>query len=192
MTPDEKALRSSGAASLRPHLARGDLTCELSDAGLARAITVQWAVRTGGAQFAGPARTVDARGGDVAAVRAAASKAEGGEVLVVLADGVEGAVLGDRIGAVLHERGAAGVVVVGNVRDVPKLQRMGLPLVASGVVPSRAEATEQGRLNVELKLGSVTVAPGDLVVADPNGVVVVGAQLVAELPAFAALLSEPA
>lgn len=161
-------------AALRPRLADGDLSCELCDRGLARAAAPPWRVQLGAAGFAGPARTVAAGAGDLGAVRAAAGALSPGEVLVVSAPAARGAVFGETLARLAQGRSAAGVVVDGWVRDLPPLARLGLPLVARDAMPARAQGTG-GQAQVRLELGGLSVAPGDLVVVDANGLVAVAA-----------------
>ncbi len=75
------------------------------------------------------------------------------------------------------KRGIAGVVIDGAVRDVDACEDFGFPVHARGTVP----ITARGRIvqeawNVPVRLGDVAVRPGDIVVADANGVVVLPAQ----------------
>ncbi|HEX7022064.1 MAG TPA: hypothetical protein VF171_04345, partial [Trueperaceae bacterium] len=71
--------------------------------------------------------------------------------------------------------GAAGVVIDGWVRDLPLLQDVALPLLARGVMPARADGDDTGRTGVPVKIGGLDIAPGDVIVVDANGLVVMPA-----------------
>lgn len=179
MTQDGREGRNDVAMlrrALDAVLSRGDVTCELCDAGLAMAAAPAWPVLVGAPAFAGVARTVDAGHGDVPAVRAAVEALQAGEVLVVAAQHAHGAVFGDSMARAAAARGAAGVVVDGLVRDLPRLPPTGLAIRARGVYPGRASGPETGRADVQLRIGGIHVAPGDLVVVDANGVVAAAAE----------------
>jgi len=169
---------------LAPALADGGVSCMLCDRGVARATAPVWHVRLGG-DFVGSARTVYAPDGDLAAVRAGVRDLCAAEVLVVAAAGREAALWGDRLTAAAQERGAAGAVVDGYVRDVRAVTASGLPLRARGTLPARGEPTSNGAANVTVELAGVRVSPGDLVVADADGVVIIAADRIHELEANA-------
>jgi regulator of RNase E activity RraA len=99
--------------------------------------------------------------------------------------------LGEMLTGYLATRGGLGVVVDGCIRDWPKIHQMGIPVWAAGVTPHFA--TQAGLLpwgyNVPVACGGVLVLPGDLVVADGDGAVVVPAQL-AEQTALTATAHE--
>ena len=69
--------------------------------------------------------------------------------------------------------GIAGFVIDGAVRDADALAELGLPVFARGVTPACPYKNGPGRLNEPVALGGVVVSPGDLIVADADGVVVV-------------------
>jgi regulator of RNase E activity RraA len=152
----------------------------LCDRGVARAAAPVWRVHLSG-DFLGFARTVHAPDGDLAAVRAGVRDLCAGDVLVIAAAGREAALWGDRLTAAAQERGAAGVVVDGFVRDVRTVAASGLPLRARGTMPARGEPTSAGATDVTVVVAGVEVAPGDLVVADADGVVIVPADRLPQL-----------
>jgi regulator of RNase E activity RraA len=69
--------------------------------------------------------------------------------------------------------GIAGIVVYGAVRDTEAIRALGFPLYATGANPNGPTKNVAGRINWPVSVGGVTVRPGDLVVADGDGVVVV-------------------
>lgn len=127
-----------------------------------------------GAFVAGPARTVWTRAGDNLFVSRALDQARSGEVIVVNGHGsLSSALVGGRLGARARSIGVAGFVVDGAVRDVDALQQLGIPVFARGVTPCGPTKVGPGRLDVPIAVGGVVVGPGDLVVADTDGVVFV-------------------
>ena len=98
-----------------------------------------------------------------------------GEVLMVCSNGSERAALwGELLSTAARYRGAKGVVIDGVARDIKLIREMNFPVFAAGINP----ISSKGRIiavdhNCPVKMGGVTVNPGDLVVADIDGVVVV-------------------
>jgi 5-oxopent-3-ene-1,2,5-tricarboxylate decarboxylase/2-hydroxyhepta-2,4-diene-1,7-dioate isomerase len=103
---------------------------------------------------------------------------DAGDVLVIDAAGnLEGAVLGDMLAARACARGAAGAVADGVIRDVDGIREIGLPVWARGTHPdSNARALLAWETDVPIGCGGVLVRPGDYVVADTDGAVVVPPQ----------------
>lgn len=156
--------------TLRKHLGDGDLTCTLCDRGAATPLMAPWPHRFGPETFAGEVRTVRLRAGEVAGVDRALDDLPAGSVLAILNE-TDTAVWGGRLAARALDRGAAGVVVAGAVRDVPTLRRGGLPVIARDVTPQRSDAADVGEIDRPLRFGTTRVAPDDVLVADANGVV---------------------
>ena len=127
--------------------------------------------------FAGPAVTVDVTPGDGLLLRKAVELVQAGDVLVVNGHGcTERAVLGGNVAIDLANRGVAAVVVDGAVRDVGELAALGLPVFARGAIPrSGTTGAGWGEVNVPVACGGVVVFPGDIVVGDRDGLVVVPA-----------------
>jgi 4-hydroxy-4-methyl-2-oxoglutarate aldolase len=101
-----------------------------------------------------------------------------GCVAVIVADGVEAATWGEFLSRHAYARGAAGVVSTGLVRDAAELRRLALPVFAAGTSPLRPD----GRVHVAafdepVATDGAEVNPGDLVVADDDGVVIVPRRL---------------
>jgi regulator of RNase E activity RraA len=69
--------------------------------------------------------------------------------------------------------GLAGVIIDGAVRDVEELRALGFPVFAAGANPNGPTKFIPGRINWPISAGGVTVTPGDLVVGDADGVVVI-------------------
>jgi regulator of RNase E activity RraA len=124
-------------------------------------------------RIAGPAFTVRTLWHDNLALHAAIYLAAAGDVIVVQAEDREMALAGGNVCAVAQRRGVAGFVVDGVVRDVGESRGRGFPLFARGWTPIPAPRQAVGAVNHPIRLGGVTVEPGDVVVADEEGIVVV-------------------
>ncbi len=100
--------------------------------------------------------------------------AEPGDVLIVGTEAYLGtAVIGDLMAGMLLNRGAAGLVTDGAVRDTPGIIGVGLPVYCAGVSPNSPQRNGPGTVGLAISIGGVTVSPGDIVVGDVDGVVVV-------------------
>ena len=130
-----------------------------------------------GATLAGPAFTVRTPPGEHRAVREAADRAPAGTVLVIDGGGEVGCALwGDKMSKLALDRGLAGLVVDGAVRDVDGIEALGFPVFAVATTPTPPARDRDGELDVEISCGGLTVRPGDYVVGDADGVVVVPAE----------------
>lgn len=123
----------------------------------------------------GPACTVKVFPGDNLMVHKCLDVAKPGDVVVVDASSsTMNAVLGDTISMKARHRGIAGFVIDGLVRDVPAIRELGdFPVFARGVTPIGPLHRGPGELNYPISAGGIVVNPGDLIVADQNGVVVI-------------------
>jgi 4-hydroxy-4-methyl-2-oxoglutarate aldolase len=126
-------------------------------------------------RVAGPAYTVRTAPGDNLMLHAAIYRAEPGSVIVVQAGDTDYAVAGGNVCAVAQRRGIAAFVVDGVVRDLAELRGLGFPVYARGVIPVPGQKAAVLPLNAPVTCGGVSVSPGDIVVADEEGVVVVPA-----------------
>lgn len=124
-------------------------------------------------RIAGPAYPVRCEPGDNLMVHAAIHRAPAGAVVVVEAGDLEYAVAGGNVCGWAQHRAIAGFVVDGMVRDVAEVRASGFPVFARGVVPIAGGKRGGGVLNGPVTCGGVRVQPGDVVVADEEGVVVV-------------------
>jgi 4-hydroxy-4-methyl-2-oxoglutarate aldolase len=131
-----------------------------------------------GATLAGPAVTVRTPPGQFASVRQALDLARAGDVIVVDAGGsLATALWGDRMSKLALERGVAGLVVDGAVRDADGIEELGFPVFAAGVVPTPPGRDVLGEVGVEIECAGRLVTPGDVVYGDGDGVVVVPAAI---------------
>ena len=165
---------TSELASLHKLLGQGSLTCDLSDADADVAVLpMTFAWRSCSSPFLGPAHTVYAPDGDLDTVYGGIRTVKPGGVLVVATGGVDRAVWGETTTREALAQGVTGVVLDGACRDVAAVKSSGLPVVARGVSPKRAVRTGQGAVGKRLELYGATIYPGDLIVSDENGTVVV-------------------
>jgi RraA family protein len=126
------------------------------------------------AALVGPACTVKVFPGDNLMVHKALDAAKPGDVVVIDTSGSQrNAVLGDLVTNKAKHRGIAGFIVDGLVRDLPGLKEAGLPVFARGITPFGPLHRGPGELNYPVSCGGIVVKPGDIIVADHNGVVVV-------------------
>jgi 4-hydroxy-4-methyl-2-oxoglutarate aldolase len=125
-------------------------------------------------RLVGRAVTVDCRPDDNLAIHAALAEAQPGEVLVVAAKGfVEAGHWGDLMSLSAQKRGVCGLVIDGSVRDAQTIIDMGFPVFCRGVSIKGAAKNQGGRVGVPIVVAGVSVRPGDLIVGDRDGVVVV-------------------
>ncbi len=126
-----------------------------------------------GIKLAGKAVTVQTFEGDWAKPVEATEIAKRGEVIVVYAGSKDVAIWGELASWSCKQRGIAGIVIDGAVRDVDEIKRIRFPVFARSVVPDAGEPKGFGELNAEIKCGGEYVRPGDWIIGDDNGVVVV-------------------
>ena len=101
-----------------------------------------------------------------------------GRVLVV--DGgasIRCALLGDQTASIAVKNGWAGVVINGAVRDVDGLGQLEIGIMALGISPRRSPTGAVGQSDVSVMFGGVTFQPGELLVADADGIVVIDSSL---------------
>jgi regulator of RNase E activity RraA len=126
-------------------------------------------------RLAGPAVTVRVPPGDNLMVYKAFEVAQPGDILVIEARGYTSvAQWGDLTSMIARRLGLGGVVTDGSLRDLAGIREVGLPVFAKPwIVPNGALKDGPGEVNVPVAVGGVPVLPGDIVVGDANGVVVV-------------------
>ena len=125
----------------------------------------------------GRACTVRCWPGDLGAVRRAVDGVGPGDVLVIDSGcGDQGTTWGGGATIAAIRLGLAGVVTNGTTRDVAQVQELGLPVFCAGSAVRGGTRAHAGWVGVPVALGGVVVAPGDLVLADMDGIVVVARQ----------------
>jgi len=129
----------------------------------------------------GRAFTVDSAPGDNLTVHYGASLASRGDVLVVDAKAfVAAGPWGDVLSHYAMNRGIAGLVIDGSVRDSRAIMDMEFPVFCRGVCIIGTDKVNLGRVNEPIVCGGVTVRPGDVIVGDADGVAVVPRELVGD------------
>lgn len=126
------------------------------------------------AKIVGPACTVKVYPGDNLMVHQALDIAQPGDIVVVDAGGSRmNGVIGDMVSTKAKHRGIAAFVIDGLIRDLPAVKEVGLPVFARGVTPIGPLHRGPGEINYPVSCGGIVVSPGDLIVGDTNGIVVV-------------------
>jgi regulator of RNase E activity RraA len=146
---------------------------------------------TEGRPVVGPVFPVFVRGGDNAGIHACLEHVRPGDVVVINGQGdmsraVVGALLARRFAAA----GAAGVVIDGCVRDRAELREFGFPVWARGVTPAGPYKNGPAVIGEPVAVGGVLAAPGDLVAADDDGVIVIPGARAVEIRAEVELVLE--
>ena len=135
-----------------------------------------------GSRVAGRARTALCGNGDNLMVHAAVAHAKPGDVLVLtMPDPSPVAVVGDLLATQALDQGVAAMLVDAAVRDLDELRELGLPIWARFVRAQGATKQHVGQLDARVVVGGTEIDPGDLVVLDADGAVVVKAGRVDEV-----------
>jgi len=130
-----------------------------------------------GSRVAGPARTVRCGQDDNLMVHAVMAAAQPGDVLVLtMPEPAPVALVGELLATQAHARGVAAILVDAAVRDVEELRVLGLPIWARWVRVRGATKTIPGELQAPITLGGAAIRPGDVIVLDADGGVVVAAE----------------
>jgi 4-hydroxy-4-methyl-2-oxoglutarate aldolase len=164
--PDSRSVSSfSGAATV--HLAdamdgRGALDYQIK------------AINPSSSAFAGSALTCYAGPDDSLAILAALEIARPGDVIVAATEAFKGsAVVGDLFAAIAVTAAVTAIVTDGLARDSDGITATGLPVFAAGISPNSAAQSGPGTVGLPVVISGVRIAPGDVVVGDRDGVVVI-------------------
>jgi len=129
-------------------------------------------IREGQPRIAGPAVTAFCWPGDNLMMHRALYLAQPGDVLVVVCHAeLSGAQWGDLATRYALHKGLAGVIVHGCVRDVDQVRELGLPVWATHIWPIHPDKAGHGFVNAPVICEGVEIRPGDLVIADGDGVI---------------------
>ncbi len=126
-----------------------------------------------GMKLAGPAFTVRTLAGDWAKPVRAIDHAKPGDVIVIDAGSKPPAVWGELASHSCRTKGIAGVVIDGAIRDVAEIRQLGFPAFARYIVPAAGDPKGHGEMDVPIIVGNRRVCPGDWIVADDDGVIVI-------------------
>ena len=123
----------------------------------------------------GPALTVKARAGDNLFLHQALDMAQPGDIIVLSNDEDQTRFL---MGEIMftyakYQKKLGGLVLDGPIRDVDALREMDLPVYATGSTPGGPHKEGPGEINVPIACGGISVNPGDIIVADADGIIVI-------------------
>src|SRR3954462_6529699 len=125
-------------------------------------------------KLAGPAFTVRTAAGDNLLVHKALDTAQRGDVIVVDAGGwLDNAIIGELMMSRARQRGVAGMVIWGAIRDSAEIGAGSYPVFAAGVTHRGPYKNGPGEINVPIVLGGLAVNPGDIIVGDADGLVAI-------------------
>lgn len=149
-------------------------TCDLCDDHAEAALVIAPGLRLIGGRrhFWGPAVTIRCFEDNTCLAALSHEPGQGRVMVVDAAGSLRRAVMGDMLAARAMENGWAGAVIWGAVRDSAQIGAMDFGVAALGVTPRRPAKHDEGQVGLPVTLGGVTVHPGDMVVADADGVIV--------------------
>jgi len=127
-----------------------------------------------GSSICGPAVTCTCHAGDNLMIHAAVEVCKPGDILVIttIGDGVSG-MIGELIITALIKRGVKGIIIDSGIRDVARIRELGFPVWAKAIFSQGTTKIKGGSVNAPAICGGVTVHPGDMIMADDDGVVVI-------------------
>lgn len=127
-----------------------------------------------GMAFVGVAATASGGPRDLLACMAMLDFVEPGDVLMVATGGdASAAVIGDHYAAIAKQKGVAAIVTDGLLRDAVGILKVGIPAFCRGLSPNSGFQNGPGEVNLAVSLGGQRVEPGDIVIGDRDGVIVV-------------------
>ena len=134
------------------------------------------------ARMAGPAVTVSCQAGDNLMIHASIAVCQPGDVLVVMttSESTDG-MFGELLGVSCQAHGIAGLIIDAGVRDTTELTAMNFPVWAKAVSAQGTVKATPGDVNIPVVCAGAMINPGDVIVADADGVVVVPREKAAEV-----------
>lgn len=151
------------------------VTCAISDSmGRFNAMTADMKPLFEGIRLVGTAVTVKTLASDLAAAFKAIDLCEPGDVVVIDSHGsINTAFWGENMTMSAINKGVIGAVIDGSCRDVEEIRKIKFPVLSKGIVPNVGSISGYGHVNVDIQCAGVAVSPGDIIIIDGNGVVVV-------------------
>lgn len=124
-------------------------------------------------RISGPAFTVEMVAGENLALHRAIYEAPAGSIIVAQSNTMDFAVIGGNVTAIAQKRGIAGFVIDGVVRDIREIREMKMPMFGRGVLAMPGTKKNAVPVNTPIVAGGIKVNPGDIIVADEEGVAVI-------------------
>ncbi|MGA1932707.1 RraA family protein [Arcobacter sp. YIC-464] len=124
-------------------------------------------------RISGPAFTVEMLAGENLSLHRAIYEAPAGSIIVAQSNTVDYSVIGGNVTAIAQKRGIAGFVIDGTVRDIKEIREHKMPMFGRGVLPMPGGKKNAVPVNVPIIAGGISVNPGDIIVADEEGVAVI-------------------
>lgn len=126
----------------------------------------------------GRALTIKTRSGDNLMLHKALNMAKPDDVIILSNDGGESyrSLIGEIMFTYLASRGAAGIIIDGPIRDIDAVRKMEMPIYATGTNPAGPYKEGPGEINVPISCGGISINPGDIIVMDEDGVIVIPLQ----------------
>lgn len=128
---------------------------------------------TGIPRISGPAFTVEMVAGENLALHRAIYEAPVGSIIVAQSNTIDYSVIGGNVALIAKKRGIAGFVIDGTVRDIAEIRENEVAIFGRGVLPIPGGKKNAVPVNVPITAGGIAVNPGDIIVADEEGVVVI-------------------
>lgn len=156
-------------------LSYDSITCAISDCmGRFNAMTSDMKPVFEGIRIVGTAVTVKTLAADLAAAFKAIDVCQPGDIVVIDSHGsINTAFWGENMTMSALNRGVVAAVIDGACRDVEEIRKIRFPVICKGIVPNVGAIAGYGDVNVSIQCAGVAVFPGDIIVIDGNGVVVV-------------------
>lgn len=124
-------------------------------------------------RISGPAFTVEMVGGENLSLHRAIYEAPVGSIIVAQSNTMDYAVIGGNVSLIAKKRGIKGFVIDGLVRDIGEIRENKVAIFGRGVIPMPGGKKNAVPVNIPITAGGISVNPGDIIVADEEGVAVI-------------------
>jgi RraA family protein len=132
--------------------------------------------------IAGPAFTIKVPPHDNLLVHKSLQYVQPGDIVVIDAQAdTTCAILGDNVSFKYQKLGVAGLIIDGAIRDVAEIRELGFQIFTRGIIPSGPGKNGPGEINTSVSCGGVVVRPGDLILGDDTGIVVIPQEIAGEV-----------